>query len=396
MKRLRAHYKRVNLTYLTLAVVILIGLAFLLLYHLGSLTGGLSSGEIDTSKAVVGWHGIYHNPLNLPINFIRSIVFFIYPTHGQTLTRLPNTLFGLLSIINFSFLVYLWHGKRTAILAGTLFASAAWTLHVSRLASMDVMYLWGITTLLLSHVIYYQFKDKLRYFYINLFVWGILITIPGLIWLVIIDLAFQRSRIASSWKSLNKWWQRIIAVILPLLWLPLLVLSFRSSSLLKQWVGLPNRFPSLLHILKDIIAVPFHLFIRGPKYPTLWLGKVPVLDFFVLAMAVIGIYFYAQNYKSSRSRLLGSLFLVSALLVGLGGSVSFSLVVPFAYLMASTGITYLLRSWMNVFPLNPLARSLGVTLIVLAVTASCIYNLRSYFIAWPGNPDTKANFNRRL
>ena len=88
--------------------------SWLLLYKLGSLVGGLSRGEVTVATTPLGWHGMYQQPLELPLKLVRSAVFFVFPDHGQTLTRLPNVLFGALAIISFGGLVRLWHGRRTA------------------------------------------------------------------------------------------------------------------------------------------------------------------------------------------------------------------------------------------------------------------------------------------
>ncbi len=127
-------------------------LAWLLLHKLAFLSGGLSASELKVAHQTLGWHGVYHNPLDLPLKLVRSIVFYFFPTHGQLLTRLPNVLFGGLSVIIFAWLVRLWHGPKPAVLTMFLFATSAWVLHVSRLASYDVLYLWAMPTLLLIQI----------------------------------------------------------------------------------------------------------------------------------------------------------------------------------------------------------------------------------------------------
>jgi hypothetical protein len=144
------------------------------------------------------------------------------------------------------------------------------------------------------------------------------------------------------------------------------------------------------------VGVPVHLFIRGPQYPDLWLGRAPLLDIFTLVACLVGAYFYLTRLDSMRSRFLVSFFAMGVVLVGLGGPVGLSLLVPILYLAAATGLAYLLRDWLTTFPLNPIARSLGLGLIILAVCVSCVYNLRGYFVAWPHNQTTKATFRYRL
>lgn len=366
--------------------------SWLLLYKLGSLVGGLSRTEVISAIAPVGWHGIYHQPLDLPLKLARSVVFTAFPDHGQTLTRLPNVLFGALAIAAFAGLIRLWHGRRTAVLATLLFAVGAWTLHTSRLASFDVLYLWALPTLILSHYLLRKYYQKPALWYGNIIVWGLLLYIPGLVWLVAADMAIQRRFIAQGWRYHNQWWQRLLSLIAGLMWLPLLSVDLARPGHAITWLGLPSHFAAPLTIIKQFAAVPVHLFIRGPQYPELWLGKAPILDVLALTACVLGIYFYATHRKSPRSKYLAVLALLGFVLVGLGGPVSVSLLVPLLYIAAATGLAYLLHDWLKKFPNNPLARGLGIGVVVFAVALSCLYNYRAYFVAWPHNPVTQTVF----
>ncbi len=373
----------------------LVVVSWLLLYKLGSLVGGLSQTEVTAATAPVGWHGIYHQPLDLPLKLARSVVFAPFPDHGQTLTRLPNVLFGALAIVSFGGLIRLWHGRRTAVLATALFAFGAWTLHVSRLASFDVLYLWAMPTLICSHYLLRKHYQSRAVWYGNIVVWGLMLYIPGLVWLVAADIVMQRRFLSLGWQHHKLWRQRLFSIFLGLLWLPLLAVNLARSGQAIAWLGLPAHFAAPLTVLKQFAAVPAHLFIRGPQYPELWLGKAPILDVFVLIACILGIYFYATHRQSPRSRYLAVLAFLGFLLVGLGGPVGLSLLVPLLYIAAATGIAYLLHDWLKTFPNNPLARSLGVGIVVFAVALSCLYNYRAYFIAWPHNAATKVTFQYR-
>jgi hypothetical protein len=387
MKHLRLYWQG-NSSVIIWTIFACVALAILLLYHLGSLTHGLSKGEIETAGAAVGWHGIHHAPLDLPLKAIRSVVFYLSPTHGQTLTRLPNAFMGALAIISFGWLTWLWHGRRTALLVSPLFATSAWVLHVSRLASYDVLYLWSITTLLLTHALLYRYPKQKYVWYGVLAFWGLLATIPGMIWFFLPELYFQRAKIKTSWKRFSAWWQRCLAAVMMLLWVPLIVVDLMRKGQILPWLGLPSHFASPETILKQFLSVFVHLFIRGPEYPTLWLGKAPMLDAFTLAMAALGIYFYGSRWQSGRSQLLEIVFLIGAVLVALQGPVSLSVLVPVVYVAVAMGIAYLVHEWLYVFPINPLARRVGIGLVSLVVALSCLYNLRAYFVAWAHNPLT--------
>jgi hypothetical protein len=367
-------------------------LALILLYHLGSLTHGLSAGELNASGIQVGLHGIYHEPLFLPLKVIRSIVFKLFKNQSPLETRLPNAFFGFLTICIFYSLIRLWHGKRTAFLAGILFATSAWILHVSRIASYDVMYLIAIPSLLLINRILYRYTKSQLAWYISLLWLILLLYVPGLIWLISPSIYFISNQLGDGWKNFSKLWQRAFSVALVLLPLVLLIIDLTRRGQLVQWLGLPSHLESIKTILKQFLAVPLHLLIRGPQYPALWLGRAMILDIFTLAMFFLGIYFYARHISAPRSQMLVSFLFVGWILIALGGPVTLSLLIPLLYIVAAMGISYFMHEWFKVFPLNPLVRGLGVSALSLMVIFACIYNMQSYFVAWPNNSATKATF----
>jgi hypothetical protein len=367
-------------------------LSGLLLYRLSSITSGISPAEVLTASSPLGWHGLYQHAFYFPINAVRSVLFFLFGHTNAFIVRLPNVPFGGIAILALGSVIWAWYGRRTALLATAMFATSAWTLHVSRLATNDVMYLLALPVILSLHVLLQRKDSRPVLLYLALMSWSLLALVPGLIWLVLVEVFWQRTVIRNGWRHFRKWWQRILYVVVSLWWLPLVLHTIHGLGDLKIWLGLPSSFGSPLHILKLLAAVPVHIFIRGPQYPQLWLTRAPLLDIFTLVCAVIGLYFYATHFRAQRTRLLLTLGVLSILLVGLGGAVSFSLIVPLVYVFVATGIAYLMQPWLRIFPYNPLARGLGIGLITLAVALSCIYNLRAYFVAWPHNKTTPTIF----
>ncbi|HVW23503.1 MAG TPA: hypothetical protein VHB51_03435 [Candidatus Saccharimonadales bacterium] len=380
---------RRKLFWMTLAAL---SLAALLLFRLGSLTGGLSPEEAAAANGTYCWSGLYHQPLFLPLDLLRSVIFFAFRHHGQTLTRLPDAMLGGLAILAFGQLLRRWHGNRTAALTLALFACGAWTLHVSRLASNDVLYLLALPLMLLAHLNLSDKHSKPRDFYAILLLWGLSLYVPGLIWFVLLDIWWLRKSLKTGWTALKNLKQRLLAGLAVVVWLPLLIIDLTRAGQWRIWLGLPDQWPAPLHYLKELAAVPLHLLVRGPEGATTWLGKAPVLDIFSLAVCLIGIFFYAKHWRANRSHLIASWLVLGIILIALGGAVSLSLLVPMLYVLAATGIAYLLHEWLQVFPINPLARAIGIGLVILAVAASCFYNLRAYFVAWPNDPTTVAAF----
>ena len=360
-------------------------------FRLGTIVPGLSPLEHATAQMTYGWHGVVARPFDLPLNLARSAVFVTLGHQSAALLRLPNVVFGILTIIVFAVLIKYWHGTRTALFATALFATSAWLLHVSRLASSDVLYLLAIPLLLIIQLAMLRASSRALVFYGSLAVCGLLLYIPGLVWLVLLSLFWQRAAIRDGWQYFSRFWQRSLYILTGLVWLPLLIWRLASITQLKIWLGLPPTI-NIAQIGRQLFFVPVHLLGRGPNDPQRWLGHAPLLDAFSLVVVVAGIWFYAQHYRAVRTRILLSYSIVGLILVSLGGSVGLSLLVPLLYVIGATGLAYLLHEWLAVFPVNPIARRLGITLIALAVAVSCIYNLRAYFVAWPHDRATLTTF----
>lgn len=373
----------------------LVAIAALLLFRLSSLTHGLSQNELFAAQTTLGWHGIYQHPFYLSLEVIRSVLFTLFTHHGVAVIRLANVAVGALSIVAFARLLQLWYGGRTAFFGSILFASSAWTLHVSRLASNDVLYLSAIPLLFVVQHWLRKPTNRLQT-HASLLIWGSLLYVPGLVWLIALQVWLQRKDVLAGFKRQQKLSQRLTYALCVLVWLPLLLIHVsRSLSNFSLWLGLPNQWVGFTELTKQMLSVPVHLFIHGPKQPELWLGRAALLDIFSLVLCIIGIYFYTTHFKAGRSRWLLSFLALSILLVGLGGPVPLSLIVPLLYVFTACGFGYLAHDWLKVFPSNPLARGIGIGLLALAVMASSTYNLRAYFVAWPHTHDVTTTFISR-
>lgn len=393
MKRFRDFWHSYKRTIL-LVLVSVLTVINLLIYKLGSLTtGGLSHGEWLVSKATNGWHGIYHDPLYLPMGVVRSTVNLLANQHSQFTTRLPSVIIGALTIIIFAWLIRLWHGTRTAMLGTLMFATSAWVLHVSRLASYDVVYLLVIPALLLSVAAMQRYANRPLVLYGSMLIWGSLIYVPGVVWLVALTIFWERRAIKLGWKHLGNAKGRLLYVLSGLIWLPLLFLNHKGLE--TTWLGIPEHIGSLPTLAANFGSVFYNLLVHGPRDATLWLSNAPLLDVFTLVMLVMGVYFYIKHWRVGRARILLSYLILGSIIISLGGPVGLSLLVPLLYICAATGVAYLIHDWLQIFPFNPLARIIGISLVVSVISLSCVYNLRSYFVAWPHNALTQSTFHYR-
>lgn len=380
----------------TLISVGLLGVGFLLLYRLGSLTGGLSNREVTQQLFSSSWHNLAHNPLNAPLTVVQWLLLTLFSHHGQTLARLPSVLFGILTLIAFAYVLRRWYGLRTAIFGTVLFGLSSWFLHISRLGTTDILYLWAIPTLLAVHLAWQRYIAKPWASFLAIVALAALLYIPGLVWLIFISLLLHPRQFAATWQHLKYWWARVgLVVLFILLVAPLSWAFLRTPTLFQSWLGLPHTFEQPIDTVKRLAdSVSFFVF-RGPKLPELWLDRLPLLDIFSIVMVLLGSIFYGRHILLPRTRLLVSLFVLGAVFFALHGPVTFSLLVPIIYFVIAAGVGYLLHEWLRVFPRNPLARSVGFGLLGVVIILSCTYNVRAYFVAWPHSPTTSITFHNR-
>ncbi len=393
MKKLSAFWES-NKRLLVVIGLVILALGSLLLYKLGSLNkGGLGYVELQAVTSTYGWHGIYTSPLYLPIKLVRSVIYTLGVSHSQLVTRLPNAILGGVTIGIFAWLIRLWHGNRTAVLSTVMFATSAWVLHVSRLASFDVLYLMLIPALLLSVAALQRHATKPLVYYGSILLWGSLLYIPGAVWLIALTIYWENKAIKQGWNSFNSLKQRALYVLSGLIWLPLLIIDLFRPDMFKIWLGIPNKFSGPVDMIRNLWDVIYALVVHGPANAAIWLHNAPIFDIFTLVVIALGVYFYAKHRKVGRTRLLLSYFVVGLILTSLGGSVGISIVIPLLYICAATGIAFLIHEWLQVFPINPFARIIGIGIVTLAISLSSVYNLRAYFIAWPHNTNTQTTFH---
>ena len=376
---------------LFVAAIAVIG--YLLTHRLASLTFGFSTNELRIASLPIGWHGILASPLFLVFKLFESVSFYFFGQQNILAARLPSVLLGLIAVTAFGLVLRAWHNSRIAILGCLLFATSAWTLHVSRYVGYESSYLVVLPILLLSQVALRRYKKRWLT-YAVLVVWSLLLFTPGMIWFVAVAAFWQRNDLVQAWQESTLWWQKVLFILFNISSLPLLIWSFvKHNNLVVSWLGAPSSFDSLQQLGHRLAAVPLHLFVRGPGIPDLWLGRLPLLDIFTLSMTIIGIVFYAGKWRNSRSQLLAAYGVIGTILIGLGGPVSLSLLVPILYLFAAAGMGWLLHDWLKYFPNNPIARGLAIGVVSFAVATSCTYNIYSYYVAWPHNAATITEYS---
>lgn len=363
--------------------------------ELASLTNGLSASEAEIANTPIGWQGILNDPFYLPMKILLSAGFFFFDQGGSLVSRWPSVIFGITLVVALTAVVKAWHGPKIALLTGALFATSAWTLHVTRFTGFESSYLLAVP-ILIATIVLLQRSKRWWVPALVLFIWSILLFTPGLVWLVLLAAFWERYSFVDSWTESKSWFKKLLLPVSFLLLLPLLINHIaKSTTTTYAWLGLPSQFGSLTDFAIRLGNVPLNLFAMGPDNPELWLGRLPVLDLVTIVFTLLGIVYYAKRWRAARAQLLAGFIILCWMIIALGGPAGLSLIVPVIYLLTGSGIAQLNNEWLKRFPNNPIARSFGTTLLVAAIAISCLYNLRSYFVAWPFNPTTISQFRDR-
>ena len=385
LRKLWLAYWRPTLFYGAL-LLIFMSVAWL---RLGTLTGGYSADEVATLGASSSFRTIIEQPLNAPFLLLGRLLLLL-GNESAFWMRAAAALLGLCTLTVFYWLVRHWHGERSAVLGTILFGCSAWFLHTSRLGTPDVA-LFGLLGLV-ACAMWLRRTENPWVLALTVLVAALLTYVPGMAWLVVAGLAWQwRVIVATSKRHAALTIGCAVGAVALLV--PLAMAIYRSPHLALSIAGLPTGgWPQLVESLHRLAAIPFNLFVRGPLSPEHWLGRLPILDAFSIAMLVLGVYLYVRNYRLARVQIVGAAIAIGAVLFSLGGVVSLSLIMPFIYLLIAAGIGFMLDRWHGVFPRNVIAQAVGVVFVTVAVAAACLYGIRHYFVAWPAVPATKQVF----
>ncbi len=362
----------------------------LFFFRLRALVPGFSAPEAAAIKASSSLDTILANPLNLPHKLLQ-LALQTFGKDGIIAMRGVTALFGLLFGLLFYYVIRRWYSHRVAAITSILFVCSSWFLHIARLATPDIMMLSIMLPLGLGAWLPNQ-KAPIRAI-VGITAVGVwLLYIPGLVWLVLLGVFWQRKKLIKTIFAVKPILPFMFAGLIILL-LPLVIAIIRDTNVLWNWLGLPSSSLNFItEIPQKLIRIPSQLIWRGPKDPVIWLGRLPLLDFFIVTMCLLGAYNYSLDYKLDRARVLFGGIIFCCLLVTIGGFVSMIILLPLLYLLAAGGLAYVIAMWYKVFPNNPIAHGLASILIFSAMISSCYYNLSHYFVAWPQTPATRQAF----
>jgi hypothetical protein len=372
-------------------------LAYVLYFHhLGTLLPGYSQAEIASYASAADWHVILKDPVNAPYKLPVWLGGAV-AHQGLLITRVVSAGFGILAALFFFLIARLRYRYWIACTGTVLFATSAGFLHAARLGTAIVLQL--AVSAFIWCVLWYRARYEYRTAigYVATLLLGILCYIPGILWfelfgLILLQTSIRRQLREVATGHLVAWIVVFLAVIAPLVYA-----TIKNLHLGLEVMGLPQNLHTLMHIPHNLLNTVLAIGIRSDGNPLLWVGHVPLLNVTELTLAMLGTYMYF--YRIRRTSSLSSIFLIGCtllaiLLASLGGNVTVVCLVPLLYLLVTSGLNNLLGRWLAVFPRNPIARSSGIVIIAVMLFFSALYQIRTYFVAWPHTPATRQTFNR--
>lgn len=325
-------------------------------------------------------------------------------TMGNTILalRMAPALFGVVSVIVIYFATKAWLNRRTALFTAFFFAISPWVVVIQRdgfRASMVPLFvglfMWfGAKAYQTRKMVYFILAGiaiGLGFYTYTAFSMIVVALVLGLIYMIIMR---------RDWLVQN--WQRLLVslAVFGLVMTPLLYTTIKDpggstaraggTSFLNKELNQGQPVQTLLSsTAKTLLQYNF----VGDSNNRHNLDGQPLLNVFVGIMFLIGLVVSLFHIKKPRYAML--LIVLAAMMLpslltaeGLPHALrSIGTAVP-VFMLAGIGLNYLLFVWYKTFPLNHLARVVGVSVVVILMGLSLVQSYRAYFVAWAQSSKT--------
>lgn len=371
-----------------MAVVAVGGITGLvLLFNIRDLMPGPNNYEISSLQRLSQLGMPWGDAVNYPYYAAAKVLDLVFSP--LTALRLTSVLLGFLTILLFSYTIRQWFNNRVAIATTLLFVTSSWFIATSRLGAPYIVGAFWITALAaLGTWRTYTTKPLLTDGLIAIAI-AISLYTPYFAVLAVTGLVLMAARRRKQlfFKPRKHQWALPLLVVLILA--PIVVASIRNIEVAKSLLGVVD-LPSAVYIYaKQIGQNLSQLFFRGFSDPAVNLGRLPLLDIFTVVMAAIGVLYYEHRLNLRRSQLIFGVSMVLGLSLSLSvfSLPKLAILMPLVMFLVVGGIVELLDRWLEGFPRNPIARSIGVCVMVVAIGFTSFYHLQRYFVAWTNYPD---------
>lgn len=308
--------------------------------------------------------------------------------------KLPALICAFFTAIGAVLLLRRWYRPNIAVLATVIMITTGQFIYVAQSGAANITYiLWSVWLLLIATMITTSERHKTFWKLAFFVAMPLSLYTPMSIYLVlaIMSAGLLHPHVRYVLKKMS--WQQLFVFlsVSTVVLLPLGYLVITHPELILQLLGAPSSWPPNLFENLKIIFQQYFNFIH-PRSGNL---MTPVLDLGSMALIVIGTWQLFKIRYTARSYTLTAWIIVLIPILIINPSYTTVMFVPLLLLLAN-GLSYLLRSWYQLFPLNPYARFVGVIPLTILVGGLVTSGLYRYFDGYRYDPETANTFNRDL
>lgn len=370
-------------------LIALILLLIVLSHFLNAKPSGLSPEELSTKAGSLSLSTIFHHPLNGPHNLLA------YGLHAlgmgwRSSVRLASTIFAGFFLACFFWLARLMFGREIGLMGGLILLATPLFLVTARDGSSIIMYFWIIALMAAYN---WASRSENEYSLIILaIIAAAAVYTPGILLWIVIGLALGRKKIAASVEASEPPVVGAAALIGLLLIVPLILAVIKDYGLLRQLFLTPGHTPSLTRILKNIAWMAYSLFVKTPHHSPLIINRLPLFSWVADALLIFGS-FAMWNAARDKFFMLAGAIIYAVIFAGFNDNVGLlALAIPAVCIVMCAGLRYLYIEWRRIFPRNPLAKTLALSLMWLLVIVQLAFGARYALIAWPATTDTRSTY----
>lgn len=378
----------------------LIGIALItLLYLIGTaVPGGLSHAEMQSAvvtaqtplKVVLG--GAADFIFNLPYHALQRASLFFFGVSNISI-KLPSLILAFASVILLYGLLRLWFRRNVAIITSAIVATTGQFLLHAQLGTPDIGYVfWNIALLFSASMLARVKKSRPLWLLLTAFIAGLSLYTPMQIYIVLALIAIcfihPHARFIVFHQPL--WAQISAGMLLIVTALPLILTLIFHSSLLGSWFGIPD--PLLAPLSWDnarFLIYQYGAFFDPMSGDTLR----PSYGLGIALLALIGLYrLFTAKYTAKSYIITLWMIPVAAAVIFHPELIVFTLV-PLVLLVAFA-IDFLIRSWYQLFPMNPYARIVGLLPLAVLVVGLSVSGIDQFLYGYHYDPRASVAFSR--
>jgi 4-amino-4-deoxy-L-arabinose transferase-like glycosyltransferase len=387
----RGLFSNLNWRSMLVATLLGLGLVALLFPQPTVIQNSLNIYEVPIVSKINDYDNPWYRAVGAPF-LVPSIVLNSFIENAPNSARIISGFFIFATIILFYKLIKAWFNQRMAIIAAALLATNSLMLNTARQATLWAASLFITVAVFYCLNLFLRSKDN-KFWAFLAFVASISMAayLPYGLWIIAIATMGLFIYGKKKLKKISRKQLILAGSLYIVLLMPLLISLMGAPGQLKELLGIYGGFIGFKEFIYHLAYQITGIYLYAQLNPVTWVGNLPILDIFTAALSLLGVYYFIRRFRHRRSILIFSAFTILFVTVGL--SINYlnnqSLFLPLLYIFFIAGLIELMKRWFTIFPRNPLMRTIGVSLVVMAIAFSVFFQLERYYVAWSNSPTTK-------